>query len=616
MKKIQYFACAIAVALFSVSLTSCEDYFEMDPESIINEDDYIEAESEMYKGFLGIVSKVQEAGDQAIFLTDTRCNFLEVTSAAPSELQDIYNYNGTDDNEYADPSCYYDIIIACNDYFDKMEEYHANVGGLSTNGETNFTALLSSAIRMKVWAYYMLGRIYGQAYWFDDPLTEMEDLSNTEIFTYCDMKALCDQCISLLENGITVDGISIASDEVMYWYTWLDEGEDAEDQDASLYYEWQFLTPPRIVLEAELRSWRASYLDEESAQSDWLWIRDNLLQWLYNIHNAADANTLTNLGVSGFGSSDKIKHYGYIFQTSILLQSSGSGEDDINGYYPNMFWAEEEIGDKYQVISGIVYNYQYEQRNRIVQYFCPTYPDADAFYLQPSEYGLGLYSENDMRGQTQGFIINTLGGQTCLTKYYYTYNTVTRTYKYLNDDIFKMEPTIVTFRGHDLHFLIAEAENHLGNWEQASVILNMGLCNRFVNKVLSDDWSEYYNSWFCDNGGYGDVGIVGCVRGTTYDLPTPEDDDYNLTEDERKQIYDWALADEYLKEYVAEGKSYSYLCKIAERYANSIYRSGSQEAARDSFAARITPKYEGTSTQAKVQNYIQTNGYFIDWNLE
>jgi hypothetical protein len=44
-----------------------------------------------------------------------------------SELQDIYNYRDTKGNAYANPLCYYAVIIACNDYFNKMREYHARV---------------------------------------------------------------------------------------------------------------------------------------------------------------------------------------------------------------------------------------------------------------------------------------------------------------------------------------------------------------------------------------------------------------------------------------------------------------------------------------------------------
>ena len=156
----------------SVCFHSCEDFFDTDPKNIINEGDYIAEEDEIYKGFLGIFNRMQEAGDQAIFLTDTRGALLETTDNAPAELKAIYNYNETNGNSYADPTCYYSIIVACNNYFNKMEEYHKEVGGMTEVAEENFPALISSAMRIKAWAYLMLGKIYGEAYWFDDPLTE------------------------------------------------------------------------------------------------------------------------------------------------------------------------------------------------------------------------------------------------------------------------------------------------------------------------------------------------------------------------------------------------------------------------------------------------------------
>lgn len=612
------------VLLISVMLQSCNDFFETTPRDVISESDYIAKDDEMYKGFLGIINRVQEAGDQSIFLTDTRCNFLEVTENAPVALQNIYNYNNTDGNEYADPTCYYAIVIACNDYIEKMKQYAATVGGVNEISSANFYALLSNTLRIKVWAYYMLGRIYGTAYWFDDPLTEIKDLSNTEVFTKCDMKMLADKCIDLLNNGITIDAASnniaidtanvkvsagkvhIPSDITMKWYTWLDE----ENQSESSYLQWQYITPPSIILEAEFRSWRASYESEEAAKSDWLWIRDNLLAYMYKIHTATAGSKLPIPGfdIAAEGAAD-LSVLGYVYQTNIPLQSDGTYP-----YYT--IFCSEEVGNKLQLISGIMYDYTNHQRNRLVQYFCPTYPSNDAFYLQPSVYGKELYNEEDIRSLTQKMVMNTLGGKDALTKYYYSYNTSTRTYKYLRENLFEIEPTIITFRGHDLHFLLAEAENHLGNWRQAKAILNMGLNNEFADKIIPEDWSPYYNSWFGASGGYGDVGIVGAARGKVHQLPTPEDAGYNLTEDQRKQIYDWAIADEYLKEYVAEGKSYSYLCKIAERYAQNGIRGGSPSAARSNFSERIAPKYTSASMQQKVKNYISSNGYFIQWNLK
>lgn len=621
MKRHTFITYALACIAAVPVVSSCEDYFDTDPKSIINDQDYIAKADEMYKGFLGIVARVQQAGDHAIWLTDTRCNMLETTPNAPVELQNIYNYNATDGNEYADPSCYYAIVNAANDYMAKMADYHHNVGGMSEADETNFKALLSSALRLKVWAYYTLGTVYGRAYWTDEPCDEMTDPATSDRFTLCDMKQIADRGIAALNNGIDIDGLHIGGDLRMQWYKWLDE----ENQSQDAFMKWQYMVPPSIILEAELRSWRASYEDEAAAQSDWQWIKDNLLQWMHDLQSMT-YDQVPSMSIPGWttesytlkddGSFNAWKEGyqpGYIFQLNMIMQS------DANLPYYTIF-CSEEVGNRMHIISTILYDYANNQRNRLVQYLCPQYPSGDGFYLRPSDYGKSLYNTRDIRSLDQKMVMNTLGGQDAVTKYYYSYNPPTRSYKYLRTNIFEIEPAIVMFRGHDIHFLLAEAENHLGNWRQARALLNLGLNNEFAGGVddfkKSTDWDSRYETWFGGSGGYGNIGIVGGACGKTYDLPDPTDDGYSLTEDQRRQAYDWALADEYLKEFVAEGKSLGYLCKIAERYSRPGVREGSQEKAREAVAERIAPKYRAAGLSGKVTQAILNRGYFIEWNLK
>lgn len=598
----------IGLMAVSMTFTACEDFFETDPKNIINEEDYIAEEDEMYKGFLGIFNRMQEAGDHAIFLTDTRAALLETTDNAPTDLKAICNYDETYGNPYADPTCYYAIIVACNDYFAKMEEFHQTVGGMTEIAEENFPALISSAMRIKAWAYLMLGKIYGEAYWFDDPLTEKKDLNDASVFTYCNMKELADRAIALLENGMTIDGIHVPGNLEVKWYKWL----DPEVQDETMYRQWQFLTPPAVILNAEFRSWRASYVDEDAAQTDWAWIRENILNFFYYYQQplAEDVEDPEGYRIAGGTGYNR----NAIFQLSLLMQS------DNFGAYSNIFFTEE-TGSQYQLISTIMYDHARFQRNRLVQYFCPEYPDAESFYLQPSEYGVNLYNENDIRGATQKWMINTLGGKRCVSKYYYGYNFTTRSYQYLDEKpIFEIQPAIPTFRGHDLHYLLAEAELHLGHYDQAYVLLNAGVSDEFPDKIMplgeGSNWDERYLPFLANSGGYGNAGLAGAANATLHDLPRPGDAEWDsYTEDEIKKMYDWAIADEHMKEYIAEGKSYSYMCKIAERYANNAYRGGDPAEARDSVAARIAPKYAPMGRQSVVENRIKSNGYFIHWEL-
>ncbi|MBN2165408.1 MAG: hypothetical protein JW717_03950 [Marinilabiliaceae bacterium] len=553
MRNILILLCILSTATF----TSCEDLFNTNPDNIINSDDYISKNDEAYRGFMGILTRMQEAGDHAIFLTDTRGDYLEITGNAPVALQDIYNYNETDGNEYADPTCYYSVIIACNDFIEKVGSYRKKVaGGLDEKTSTNYDALVSSTLRIKVWAYYTLGRIYGKAMLFDSSLKELTNLNDTSVFTMLnDMPSIVSACINILDNGIEQKGATIPANIEMDWVTYLDEENQNEDE----YGYWKYLTPNYLLLRSELLSWRGN-------QDDWLWIRDNILNFLYQQHTLESE---------------------FMYSCGIPL----------TGNYHTMFF-NERIGYNLQLVSSIMFDYANNQTNRLVKYFCPGYPDG-GYFLRPSDYAISRYPEEDIRSLTQRLVINKINGEISFSKYFYHRG------EYLRPKIFEIMPSIILQRGHDFHFLLSEAENHLGNWRQSECILNQGLTNEFPYATsLPPDWSPLYSTWFAPNGGYGDVGIVGCVRGKNHPLPKPSDDGYNITEYERQKMYDLALLDEYLLEYTGEGKSYSYMIKMALRYNDP-----------NIIADRVCPKYPDAK-QAAIRASIETGGYWVNWNLK
>lgn len=586
MKKYTFLPLLLAI----LSLSSCREFFETDSDNVLDEKAYISKESEIYRGFLGIITRIQEVGDHAIMLTDPRSSYLETTGNAPVALQNIGNYEETNNNEYADPTGYYAVIVACNDFLVKIDEFYKKVdGALSDSVKVHIPRLVSCALRDKVWAYYMLGRIYGEAYWYDTNMTELSELTDNSTFEYLDMKGICDKCIDLLDNGIELCGQSIPANLEMDWSYWVDPINGN-----SSYNYWKQMTPRWIILRAELASWRTNYESEAEAKADWQWVRDNIIQFI---------TSYTSTGVDEDADGD-IDTYLYDYFTCTMTGTL---------YYSYIFYTESmhDLVGEQQFLGAVFYDYQNKQYNRLVQYFCPEYP-GDGYYLKPSDYGLSQYNESDLRGPLQKLVCNTLGGQMAFTKNYYTrYNNA----GYLRTNIFEIEPTIILFRGHDLHFLLAEAENHLGHWEVAATLLNNGLLNKFPggyatipNDSIDGDriWSPLYETWFAAAGGYGDIGIAGEVRGTAHELSQPSASataaelEAFAFDPDRIREYDLALADEHLKEYTGEGKSYSYLVKMAERYNDwqIIYD-------------RVKGKYDGVH-QPQVASSLQEHR-FIHW---
>ena len=65
--------------LTTVMISSCSDFFDPDTDDELNGEDYISSNTEMYTGFLGLMTKMQAVGDKEILLTDTRAELLEPT---------------------------------------------------------------------------------------------------------------------------------------------------------------------------------------------------------------------------------------------------------------------------------------------------------------------------------------------------------------------------------------------------------------------------------------------------------------------------------------------------------------------------------------------------------
>ncbi len=571
---------------------SCREMFQTDPDDVINREDYIGQDDEMYRGFLGIMTRMQEAADHAIILTDTRGDYFQTTDNAPLDLQKIYTYEATDGNEYADPAPYYSVVIACNDYIDKMKQYREKVGDeMDNTAIDNFNALISSTIRLKVWAYLKLGSIYGEAVWFDDPLEEKIDLSNSEVFTHCQMPELIDRCVNLLDSGLVLyNNQRIGSKLLMDWAAWHTDAEVTTDYD-----HWKFMVPEWRSLRCELLLWRGR-------PEDYLWVRDEVITYLYKVHTGTINDGL------------EVAYDDWRFACNIPIRT---GADNLYAteYYRTFFnelYNASNFTNFYQVITGIMYDYKHNQRNRIIEYFCPVTPGK--YYLRPSTFAIGKYGESDLRGPVQRNNIDVINGDTAFVKYYYHRG------EWLRNRIVEIHPVIPLFRGHDYHFYLAEAENHLGNWHQAEVIMNEGVTNEFADKTLPKYWRSEYSTWFCPSGGYGDIGVANCVYGNLRDFPVRKLNPVDKTSDgsgpfynskgeafdetARMKEYDLLILDEALAEYAGEGRAYGILCRMAERYG--------AEAVVD----RVADKYQGTPYYDKVRAAILAGDYWVKWDLK
>ena len=334
--------------LFSLlSLTSCSDFYDPSTDDELNGSDYISSNTEMYTGFLGIMTKLQAVGDKEILLTDTRAELLEPSDDSNAELIALYNYDTElQGNSYANPAPYYEVVIACNDYLTKMLKYKQNVD-VDQNIAND---LISSAARIKVWTYKTLGEIYGKAIWFDDPITEAKDLADESTFKLLTMEQLTDKCLSLMNEGF--NGVPL--NRTINWIEWLDPSNVTSIASSS-YRKWNYMVPPFEGIYAELCLWKGAYLDAAGSDAKFYY-KQAADQLLSALSTQIECGSDPGSNVYWLPSAATPGHYSPIWNYAQP--------------YP------------YESISALIYDYTNNQTNTLLKHFSNEYPNK--YWLRPS----------------------------------------------------------------------------------------------------------------------------------------------------------------------------------------------------------------------------------------
>ncbi len=567
-------------------VTSCNDFFEPQTDDALSGDDYMSSITEMATGYLGILTKMQAVGDKEIYLTDTRGEMLEPTDQSIAELIALYNYE--DDltgNSYADPSGYYDVVIACNDYLQNMLDFKKNYPEIVAETDY-FEGLFASAIRVKVWAYMTLAEIYGQALWFDDPITSIKDVRDATIFTRLTTAQIVSRCLSLLTGGW--QGYSAAED--FSWIAWIDPS-NVNSIASSSYRYWDQMTPPYDALLVKLTLWDAAFQDAagntSGAQTDYETVADQILKML----------------------NDK-------FISNITYWKRGART---SGVYSNM-WNYASPNQE-ESVSAIIYDYTKNQTNRLLYHFSNEYPNA--YLLTSSEVGRARFSDttiDPLGTSTEDSRLGRTTRENSSVWYISKFRPVGSTVRV---EAYQDDVHVYTFRAAELYLWLAEALNHLGRYDALNHIINEGFNSTWsdlfsqieegdetVSEANLFQWKGFTSYWINSKTGGTYNGFRNCMGVGNVAIW----DETTHTAAEAQRHNDELLANEWMFECACEGKVYPNLIRFAERYNDASIVSD-----------RVTPKYATSktgATEASVATKIQsvnTNsgvmGYYVPWNL-
>ena len=559
-------------------LVGCSDFFDPSTDDEFNGEDGFTSNTEMYTGFLGIMTKMQAVGDKEILLTEPRGELIEPSDESTSELIALYNYDqNLQNNSYANPAGYYEVVIACNDYLKNMEAYKSQ----PNVDHSAWEALVASTVRTKVWAYKTLGEIYGQAVWFDDAITEVTDIKLGDKFQLLNLGQLIDKCLQLMDVGY--DGVD--TNQEISWYEWLDPTHTVTLANSE-YRKWNYIVPPYAGLYAELCLWKGAVLDAagQVSTSYYKQAADIMLKKLgEQINVASDPGS----NVYWLPSAATDGHYAPIWNYAQP--------------YP------------YEAVSAIIYDYTKNQTNTLLRHFSNEYPNK--YWLRPSEAGVARFldktfnpgtSEGDRRYKT---CFGMSAGQQYFAKFRPVGSSV-RTNAYQDDC------HIYIYRAMQYHMMLAEALNHLKRFTAMNAVFQKGVKAGDTDdcfKADSPEWEGFASTidpTKCDWTGtanygtrkYPSMGIRGCFTGLS-SRPV-KDNIFELGEAATLKFNDLALLNESMLEFAGEGKVYPMMNRMAVRYNDPSI-----------VADRVCAKYTDEALAAVVRSRIMEGGYWVPFDL-
>jgi starch-binding outer membrane protein, SusD/RagB family len=173
MKKniIKYFSIGV---ISLTSLSACQGMFDLDSTQVIFSDDnkLTEPSDTMYS-VVGIISKMQQVADRTILLGELRGDLVDLTQSATVDLQQVYNFEVDEDNEYNKPEDYYAIINNCNFFIANAD---------TSVYKDNLSVFIRDYVAVKcyrAWTYLQLAQVYGEVPFVTEPiLTEKETFRN------------------------------------------------------------------------------------------------------------------------------------------------------------------------------------------------------------------------------------------------------------------------------------------------------------------------------------------------------------------------------------------------------------------------------------------------------
>lgn len=193
MKKVFAFS---LFALSLLSLASCKKMLEVVPEDKLDVTQMYRDRADADAAVLGIYGKFASLGKQYILLNELRADLMDVTPNADPYMAQLSNHNVTENNPYANPRPFYELILNCNDVL-KNFDIMAKQSRMSVD---EYQKRYSDIGALRSWLYLQLGIHFGNIPYVTKAIENVDDVKNVSNYPKLSFDVLLDSLISFTDK--------------------------------------------------------------------------------------------------------------------------------------------------------------------------------------------------------------------------------------------------------------------------------------------------------------------------------------------------------------------------------------------------------------------------------
>lgn len=203
----------VATVLFSV--TGCKKMLDIKPQDQLEESQAYQNVYDADAAVVGIYGKFMGLADRYVVLNELRADLLDCTPNANENLRQISTHSVTENNPYASPKPFYEVILNCNDV---LEHFEVMVKEKKMT-EAEFNQRYSDIGALRSFLYLQLGIHFGEVPYVTSSLKNVDEVKNVSNYPKLSFNVLLDSLINFTERipfkdvyptgtnlNITVDG--------------------------------------------------------------------------------------------------------------------------------------------------------------------------------------------------------------------------------------------------------------------------------------------------------------------------------------------------------------------------------------------------------------------------